>query len=36
MNIFRDCLKISAELKAKKLVNVFLRLSSKISINKNY
>ena len=34
MNILSDCLKISAVLKAKKLVNVFLRLSSKTSINK--
>ena len=34
MNIFNDCLKISAELKAKKLVKVFFKLSSKISINK--
>ena len=34
MNILSDCLKISALLKAKKLFNVFLRLSSKTSINK--
>ena len=34
MNILSDCLKFSALLKAKKLVNVFLRLSSKTSINK--
>ena len=34
MNILSDCLKISAVLKAKKLVNVFLRLSSKTSINR--
>ena len=33
MNIFRDCLKISAELKARKLVKVF-KLSSKISIKR--
>ena len=34
MNIFRDCLKISAELKARKLVKVFFKLSSKISIKR--
>ena len=34
MKIFNDCLKISAELNAKKFVRVFFKLSSKISINK--
>ena len=33
MKIFTDCLKISVELNDKKLVNVFFKLSSKISIN---
>ena len=33
MKIFNDCLKISAELKAKKFFRVFFKLSSKISIN---
>ena len=35
IKILKNCLKISDELKAKKFVKVFLRLSSKISIKSN-
>ena len=34
-NILKNCLNISEELNDKKLVNVFFKLSSKISINKS-